>query len=115
MSRHVPIAQLAAIVHARDNPFKTMVLVRAYFDESGIHDESPIIAAGGLMATEKRWTALEADWLVELGRFKCEGFPISAFHATECEIGAGEFFGIQKPIRDTFFARLAKVVEKHAL
>lgn len=112
--RYIPISQLAAVVHVRANPFKTMVLVRAYFDESGIHAKSPIIAAGGLMATEKRWTALEADWLIELGRFKNEGFPISAFHSTECEAGEGEFFDIPKEIRDTFFIRLAKIVEKHA-
>lgn len=91
-----------------------MLLARAYFDESGIHDGSPIVAAGGLMATEKRWSAIETDWLIELDRLKDDGFPISAFHATDCENGEGEFFGIEKPIRDTFFARLAKIIERHS-
>ena len=91
-----------------------MVLARAYFDESGIHDGSPIVAVAGLMATEKRWTALEADWLAELGQFKAEGFPISAFHATECVYGERDFFGMPKEIRETYFARLAGIIEKHS-
>ena len=113
MNSYVPITDFAVMLHAAANRFKTMVMVRAYFDESGIHNGSPVIAAGGLLATAKRWSALESDWIAELNRFEDEGFPISAFHSTDCESGNGDFFGMQKEIRDTYFLRLAKVIEKH--
>jgi hypothetical protein len=46
------------------------------------------------------------------GAFTEEGFPISAFHSVECESGEGEFFGIQKEIRQTFPPRLAILMPK---
>jgi hypothetical protein len=89
-------------------------LLYAYFDESGIDPRQPFVAVGGIMATKAKWERIEADWMKELDRFRCKGFPISAFHATECEAGDGEFFGIQKEIRDTWPPRLAKIIEKHS-
>ena len=88
-------------------------MLRAYFDESGTDPRQPVVAVGGLMASKAKWERIEAEWTAELGRFRGEGFPISAFHATECEAGEGEFFGIAKEIRDTWPPRLAKIVERH--
>jgi len=107
MIRHIPIADLARLLHARDNPWKAMAMLQAYFDESGIDGGSRVVAAGGCLATEQTWTTVESNWVAELNRFKDNGFPIAAFHSVDCEHGNGDFIGIQREIRQSFPPRLA--------
>jgi len=90
-----------------------MTLLYAYLDESGIHDPSPIVAVAGFAMTKPDWTSFEVEWLEELNRFRCDGYPISAFHSLECEHGQGEFTGIAREIREWFPPRLAKIIAKY--
>jgi hypothetical protein len=34
----------------------------AFFDESGTHDESEVIAVGGLIGTYEGWSRWEIEW-----------------------------------------------------
>ncbi len=90
-----------------------MVLARAYFDESGIHDGSPVVAVAGLMATEKRWSSLEADWLAELNRL-APGLILPPFHASKCEVGVDEFERVPDVVRENLPRRLAAIIEMHS-
>lgn len=49
--------------------------LKAYFDDSGTHDHSPVVVMAGLVAGEAEWAALETEW----EDLKAE-FGISKFH-----------------------------------
>jgi hypothetical protein len=61
-------------------------LLTAYFDESGIQENSPITLICGILAKEDAVPAFELDWANELGKH-----GISAFHASHCEYRTKEF------------------------
>ncbi len=37
-------------------------LVGAFFDDSGTHDGSPVLALGGVLGTGEQWDAFEKAW-----------------------------------------------------
>lgn len=63
-------------------------MLRAYFDESGIHDASEVIVIGGLIADVQVWESFFFEWRKVLLRY-----DVPWFHASECEAGEGSFFG----------------------
>lgn len=60
----------------------------AYFDESGTHHGSPVVAVGGYVASENQWRSITKQWRAELRRA-----GVSAFHASDLEHRVGEFSG----------------------
>jgi hypothetical protein len=105
------IADLAEIVHARENPWKVLALLRAYFDDAGTHRRSEVTSIGGLIGTAEAWTALEADWGGVLDRFKEYG--LKTFHAYDCEVGEGEFARFPREIREAISQKFSRVVADH--
>ena len=95
-----------------------MVLLRAYFDESGVHGGAHVTGIAGFVGTAAAWEYIEERWLAELQRFPADQLSrfrspedaIKAFHAVDCEHGEGEFSDIVRPIREAFNIRLARVL-----
>jgi hypothetical protein len=114
MNAHVSVAELAAMFHARSNPWKIMALLRAYFDESGVHEGARITGVAGYIGPAREWDSLQAEWDSELVRFSDDtGHGIEVFHAFDCEHGQDFWFGIQREIREAYYHRLARVVAKY--
>jgi len=83
-------------------------VLHAYLDESGVHDQSPIILVGGWIAPADLWAAFEPDWNEVLTRF-----GLTYFHASTCEAGDGIYRALSRDLRDLLFSGLAKVIAKH--
>ena len=63
---------------------RQIVVLKAYFDDSGTHKGSKSVVLAGFMASEDEWTAFEHAWQAILNR---EG--LKSFHAADFESGYG--------------------------
>lgn len=96
MTRHIPIAEIADWLHPAGSRCKAMALLRAYFDESGTHDASPITSIAGWVGPKEAWCELEQKrWLPTLEMFADKG--VKTFHATDCVAQQREFARVDKP------------------
>jgi hypothetical protein len=75
-------------------------------DESGTHDNSPVVVVGAYVGKPSMWR----DWTKEWNRTKK---PINVFHAVDCANLVGEFKGWDKARRDAYCARLLPVIPRH--
>jgi uncharacterized protein DUF3800 len=101
---------LAINGHPSCHRHKAIALLRAYFDETGIHDGSPMTVICGVVAPLSKWDSFDADWKKQL---EVPGVP--HFHAIDCEHADGVFQGIQRPLRDSLFWGLADVIGRHGI
>lgn len=62
--------------------WEAVVLIEAYFDESGTHDGSPVMVIGGFLIESEEARKLELAWKVMLDRY-----GIEFFHMTDCALG----------------------------
>jgi Protein of unknown function (DUF3800) len=83
-------------------------MLQAYFDETGTHDQSELVAIVGLISTDEKWQAFDVEW-----RQLLSNVGIASFHATECNAGRGSFAGLPREIRDDLFKNLTKLVLDH--
>ena len=108
MTFYLPIRELARVALPMRALRGRLLMLKAFFDDSGTHDGSEITALGGFVASVDLWAEFEAAWGAVVNDFPEIG-PID-FHSADWELGAGEFFGIPKPIRDAISRRLARVI-----
>src|SRR5437868_5022689 len=90
-----------------------MVMLTAYFDESGTDGRSPIVAVGGHLSTVERWEAFQLEWK---GFLQNNG--VQTFHATDLIHGYGEFTkdrGWNKKRAESALRIADKIVSKHIL
>ena len=71
-----------------------MTLVEAYFDESGTHDDSPIICMGGYIFDSDNARALSVEWQVMLNEYGDGDNPLPYFHMAECNMSDRNDMGI---------------------
>src|SRR5947209_3862900 len=69
-----------------------LMLLRAYFDDSGTHGNSEVVVMGGLIGTVEQWDRFEAAWAAKLA-CPLEGKPPlkKGFHLSACNARDGEF------------------------
>jgi hypothetical protein len=72
----------------------------AYFDESGIHQSSEVVAVAGYLASVAQWNHFQRNWSDMLTQES-----IKCFHMTDLESLKGEFEGWNK-------ARQIRVIQK---
>ena len=63
-----------------------MALLTAYFDDSGTHNNSPVVTYAGFIGREEVWADLESAW-----RALLKQHGIKRFHLAHMEAGSGEF------------------------
>jgi hypothetical protein len=72
-------------------------------DESGVHDDSPVLTVGAYVAHPRQWQ----DWTK---RWNVAKRPIKVFHAVDCANFTGEFNGWTAEERDPLVIRLLDVL-----
>jgi hypothetical protein len=84
-----------------------VMMMEAYFDESGTHTQSPVVCvAGYLFTTEQAWH-LDREWTSTLSKF-----GVSHFHATECGNGYGEFSQLTAEQRTEFTRQIIGIIKR---
>lgn len=109
------ISDLVDLLHARRDPWKALALLKAFFDESGVHCASEITGVAGFVGPAENWTRIESEWEAELCRLEKEWGKVDVFHATDCENGTGIWCGLAREIRDIFSVRLATIIAAQPL
>ncbi|TAL03684.1 MAG: DUF3800 domain-containing protein [Rhodospirillaceae bacterium] len=104
----VPIAELARVLHRRDAVWRSVVVLKAYFDESGTHGGSLITAIGGWIGTEQTWSELEQKWLAILTEYADKG--VRYFHMAEALAQEGQFCRVDKPSIDYIITQCTKLI-----
>jgi hypothetical protein len=85
-------------------------MLEAYFDDSGTHDESPIVVVGGLLGTTEQWMYLDDHWRPLLDA-PLEGKPkLKQFHLSHCAALDGEFSGYKRPESDHLRWKFRKII-----
>jgi hypothetical protein len=78
-------------------------VLKIYLDESGTHDNSPVVTVGAYVGRPQEWQAWTKKWNVAKR-------PIEVVHATDAQSLHGEFEGWSKPDRDELVKRLLPVI-----
>jgi hypothetical protein len=84
---------------------REILVLKAFFDDSGTHDRSDVIVMGGIIAPEESWLALEPPWQAELDRL-----GITAMHMSHCEARRGEFQDMERDQRDAIIAFFSNLI-----
>jgi hypothetical protein len=108
----LPVAELADWLHPRDSIRKALAMLRAYFDESGIHAEAYVTSIAGYVATKRAWEAVEIEWDKEMSYYR-ERTRIRTFHLTDCLAGEGEFLGLEEFYRLAITKQLSEILSRH--
>jgi hypothetical protein len=84
-------------------------LVEAYFDESGSHDDSPVLCVAGYIMEAEEAKRFGSEWRAVL-----EPHGLSAFHMVDCAHGNEEFADIPKPTRIEIATQCIALVNRYA-
>lgn len=68
-----------------------LCMLKAYFDDSGTHSDSPVVVVGGLLGLTDDWEKLESEWCTKLASPLPGKPPLEAFHLSHC-VGHHEEF-----------------------
>lgn len=85
-------------------------MLGAFFDDSGTHDTSKVVAIGGLLGTERQWDVFEQNWNEVLRSPLPDRPPLNSFHLTECRNGVGDFLGFSQAERDHLTYRFRQAI-----
>jgi hypothetical protein len=88
-----------------------VVVLRAYFDESGTHARSRIVTVVGVVATPKKWRAFTRLWWQTLKVAGVKG----EFKSDECVRGLGQYEGWPMGTRRQLRAQLGRLIDDHAI
>jgi hypothetical protein len=93
MSAFLSIRELSGVSLPSGIREGLFIMLRAYFDDSGTHDDSEIVAVGGVIGTTAQWEQFERQWKALLA-CPLPGKPsLKKFHLSPCNAQDGEFEG----------------------
>ncbi|MEH2504967.1 hypothetical protein V1290_003778 [Bradyrhizobium sp. AZCC 1578] len=82
--------------------------LRVFIDESGVHDNSPVVTVAMYAGQPVDWRLFAQDW-------NAAKHPINIIHAVDCANRTGEFDGWDRDKRNAFAAKLLPVLPRHNL
>jgi hypothetical protein len=80
--------------------FWLIEMLAAFFDDSGTHPTSPVVALGGLLGTERQWNAFGTAWAALLDSPLPGKPPLKQFHLSPLRAGRDEFENYSMAERD---------------
>jgi len=81
-------------------PERAIAVFGAFFDDSGTHAGSPVVAMGGLLGTAEQWDVFATAWSERLASPLPGKTPLKQFHLSPCRAGDGEFRDYNQAERD---------------
>src|SRR5262245_36059311 len=88
-----------------------MACMRAYFDESGTHDEARVTAIAGYVGSKDVWTVVETAWRGALALYADKG--VKTFHMKDCVAGKGEFQRLDTFFRMALITQLSNILKEN--
>lgn len=86
------------------------IMIAAYFDESGSHDQADVLTIAGYVSTAERWCRLASEWEKALAPYHLDEFKMKNFaHPTK------EFRDWPEHRRMRLFRRLAGIIDRRTL
>jgi hypothetical protein len=82
----------------------------AYFDESGVHDDSEMVCVAGFISMPDKWATFEEEW-----RNSLKEWNLAWYHHKELLDGQGSYRQLSRIRRDALFAQFCSIVNKHVL
>jgi hypothetical protein len=80
-----------------------VIVIKVAMDESGVHDDSPVLTVAAYIGRPRQWQGWTKRWNVAKR-------PVKVFHAVDCQNLVGEFKGWSAPQRDELVIRLLGVI-----
>src|ERR1700722_10252329 len=111
MSAHLPVREIAnggALPTGQREGI--LLMLRAYFDDSGTHSDSDITVMGGLIGTVDQWEKFEHDWSPKLAEPLPGKPPLKMFHLSHCNAGRGEFSNYGNAEQDAVTHDFRKII-----
>ena len=90
-------------------------MIGGFFDDSGTHGDSTIVAMGGLLGTDPQWDAFVERWTEILKAPVPDKPPLPQFHMAPCRNGTGDFAGYSLAERDHVTYRFRQVILESGL
>jgi hypothetical protein len=86
-----------------------MVMLQAYFDESGTHEGADVTCVAGYVFESDQCVRFDGEWRAVL-----EEYGLNTFHMTDCAHGLRAFKTIQKSDRIEICKRLIGAIKRRA-
>ncbi len=83
-----------------------LMMVNAYFDESGTHAGSPVVCVAGYLYEAEQARRLDDEWRGVLSKF-----GVTHFHAVDCAHRKGEFSVLTERDRDELVTSLVDIIK----
>jgi hypothetical protein len=87
-----------------------LVMLAAYFDDSGTHKDSDIVLMAGAFGFPNQWDMFSEKWAKKLADPSPGKPPLSRFHMTECQAATGEFAGWSRTETDFLVHELGTII-----
>jgi hypothetical protein len=101
---------LAGFLRGAARNHRAMILLQAYFDESGLHQASPATLIAGFVGRAEDWLRVETEWRAALAPH-----GITEFHYHEFENRTGPWEPMERWCRDPIRDALAGIIGKSPL
>jgi hypothetical protein len=92
-----------------------MLMLAAYFDDSGTHNDARILTWGGFIGTDRQWAALDVDWRAMLDQPLPGKRRLRKFSLADCQNHVNEFATYTLPESDLLQHEFREIIVKHGL
>jgi Protein of unknown function (DUF3800) len=91
---------------------RQILVLKAFFDDSGTHSTSEVVVMGGLIADESVWANIEREWGDTLKHYQ-----IRRMHMSHCEAAnpKSEFANFDRTTRSEMIDRFSGVIKRQGL
>lgn len=85
-------------------------MLNSFFDDSGTHVGSGVVAVGGLIGTPEQWAKFSMLWSAKLLAPLPGKSPLRKFHLSTCNAGVDEFVDYSRTERDALMHDFREII-----